>query len=246
MNRSCLKMTASGILLAVLTGLTPYSHPERNSPTTTLELSPFTLQLPTGVPGKPDRITGTRLKHYRSPYFQPEKGKVILYAPLNGVTTASSKFARSELSQTAKWNLSSGVHTLSATVSVDQAPPNGVAIGQLHEVALTGSQPRPPVMLIWRDGAVMVSVLQADTLNAPRKKTVMATHIPLGQQFDYCVQVFPGGMLQISVAGKKKTVQLNPDFAKRDLYFKAGAYPQNSSKAGNGGATISIYRLNVN
>lgn len=136
-----------------------------------MDLSDTTLQIPTGTDSNTGSVKGSDLKSYNSQYFQYSNGKITFQAPVNGAHNAHSNFSRSELSQNQGWKLASGNHSLSPTVSVEEAPSNkDIVIGQLPEKSsATSDKPRPPIELHWTDGKSVASVLQGDSLDAGRK-----------------------------------------------------------------------------
>lgn len=207
-----------------------------------IDLSGFgALQLPTGKQGHPDTISGSRLKSYNGAAFQQGNGKITFKVPEGGgVTTAHSKFPRSELREQGTWHMSSGTSKLSATLSVDKLPPNGtVVIGQIHQEVGSG-KPRPPVELFYKNGKVYASVMDSNSLSAGRHNVEIAT-VKNGEKFSYDMKLSPNGQLEVSVNGKSKTVQMDSSFKNSNLYFKAGNYCQDQ----RGGSEVSFYGLDI-
>lgn len=212
-----------------------------------MALSAFDLQLPTGADGKPETIKGNELAAYNSRFFQKTEDGLTFFAPVGGVRTANSNFPRSELAQRDAWMLGDDMpHSLNATLTVNQAPSSrDIVVGQLHEKTVNGEKPRPPIELHWRNGKVIASVLQADTLTAGRKDIVLADNVPLGQPFSYAMNVLPNGNVNISVGGQTQSIQLDPSFRDRNLYFKAGAYVQDNQGGNNEGGQVTFSGLNM-
>ena len=225
-------------------------------PDKVMDLSGFNLQLPTAgengkakivknLPGgnsQQDRATTGGLSGEDSKYFQQDNGKLTFTAPgQGGATTANSSQARSELAQKQGWDLSSGPHSLSGTVSVDTG--GDVTFAQLHQRKADGSKPRPPVMLVRKNNQVVASVLESNDPSAKRKEIVVADNIPNGSKFSYDMQTSPDGNVQISVNGQKgQPIALDQSFKADQVYFKAGAYQQ--GKDGQD-TQVSYYGLNI-
>src|SRR5438270_3017627 len=79
-------------------------------------------------------------------------GSLTFWAPATGAKTANSEHSRTELVSTDDWSFGTGVHTLSAVLSVDQVPssnPDG-CVGRFQGGSATKSSPF--VMLRWRGG----------------------------------------------------------------------------------------------
>ena len=216
--------------------VSPY---DSSGPSQIMDLSPFNLILPTGTQGHPDSVKGNKLNSYNSPYFYMKNGGMTFYAPVNGAHTANSEDTRSELGQAQGWKLSSGQHSLSATLSVDEVPTNGsVTVGQVHQRGM----PRPPVMLNWKNGKLIASVMSTNSKFATRKDIVVADNIPKGQKFNYKMDVSPDGTVAINVNGNQTKVKLDSSFNQGSLYFKAGVYvhgSKNGVKQGGGKATFT-------
>jgi hypothetical protein len=210
-----------------------------------VDLSDFSdLQLPTGSAGNVDTVSASKLSNYNSPYFKHNgNGSITLTVPEGGgVHTAHSSYPRSELEEKGSWRMSSGTSTLSATTSVDKLPANGdVVIGQIHQKAVDGGKPRPPVELHYDKGNIVASVMDSNSPNAGRHNVTIATGVKPGQKFSYSMQVQPNGQLNISADGKSKTVTLDPSFKSSNMYFKAGNYCQDPS----GGSAVTFYGLNI-
>jgi hypothetical protein len=159
-----------------------------------------------------------------------------------GATTAHSSFPRSELEESGSWHMSDGTTTLSATLSVDKLPPNGdIVIGQIHQKAVNGGKPRPPVELHYDNGKIVASIMDSNSPDAGRHDVTIATGVKPGQQFSYSMQLQPSDQLTISAAGQSKTVTLDSSFQKSDMYCKAGNYCQDPA----GGSSVTFTGLSI-
>lgn len=105
------------------------------------DLSVWELQEPIGSPGSPITISPAALQgpdglDDRYFFTDPDDGAMTFWDPEDGVTTADSGYARSELREMnpdgseANWPVA-GTNILSATVAVIQVPDH-VCIGQIH------------------------------------------------------------------------------------------------------------------
>jgi hypothetical protein len=116
-----------------------------NVPAYRLNLSNWKLTLPIGSAGSPTQIKQPGLVTYSAdPWFinNPGGSGVRFRAPVNGVTTGGSTYARSELremtgngSVNASWSSTSGTHTMVITETITALPavkPHVVA-GQIHD-----------------------------------------------------------------------------------------------------------------
>jgi hypothetical protein len=199
--------------------------------------------LPTGREGSPDMVQGRDLASHQSPYFRQENGAVTFFSPVNGATSANSDTTRSELGEAQGWKMGAGPRSLSATLSVDQAPSNGkVTVGQLHQ---RGGSGRPPVMLHWNNGTVEASVLESNSPSARRQSYVLAENVPRGQKFNYNIDVTPDGTAGLSVNGRTTKVKLDSSFQSSDMYFKAGVYLQDKQGGSEEGAKATFNELSI-
>ncbi len=188
-------------------------------------------------------VQGRDLASHQSPYFRQENGAVTFFSPVNGATSANSDTTRSELGEAQGWKMGAGPRSLSATLSVDQAPSNGkVTVGQLHQ---RGGSGRPPVMLHWNNGTVEASVLESNSPSARRQSYVLAENVPRGQKFNYNIDVTPDGTAGLSVNGRTTKVKLDSSFQSSDMYFKAGVYLQDKQGGSEEGAKATFNELSI-
>jgi hypothetical protein len=208
-----------------------------------MDLSPFNLMLPTGEEGNPDTITGDQLSSDQSEYFQMDNGQMKFFTPVTGVHSANSKDPRTELAQAQGWKMDSGGHTLSASLTLDQVPSTGdVTIGQVHQRGTAG---RPPVMINWKNGQVIASVMETNSPSAQRKDYVLADNIPLGAPNNYNIDVAPDGSAAIDLNGKPTNFKLDSSFNEGELYFKAGLYVHNNQGSSSESARATFTGLQM-
>jgi hypothetical protein len=190
----------------------------RGVPGEILDLSRWKLTLPTPFGGaKPDEIKQPQLATYFDPHFRAdETGGVVFTAPVNGVTTRGSKYARCELREMnadgskASWHSGVGVHTMTVTGAASRLPVNKAQqiIGQIHDnsrlifaLEIDGGK------AIWKTTVGSFNLIDSYSLGASYEYKIMAA--------DGCITVYWGGRL----VGKTAHVG-------GGLYFKAGTYCQ--------------------
>ena len=191
---------------------------DRAVPAEILDLRRWKLTLPTPFGGaKPDEIKQPRLATYFDPYFRAdETGGVVFTAPVNGVTTRGSNYARCELREMnadgskASWHSGIGVHTMTVTGAASRLPVNKAQqiIGQIH------------------DGSRLIFAVEIDGGRAIWKTTVGSFNLidsySLGTSYEYKIVVADGS---ISVYWNGRLVG-STAYVGGGLYFKAGTYCQ--------------------
>lgn len=176
-------------------------------------------------------------------------GSLTFWAPSSGAKTANSEHARTELVSTNDWMFGSGVHTLSATVSVSQVPQSNpdVCVGQVHGGGSIKSIPF--VMLHYRDGNIVVIVKQVLHGSASQSITLL-TGVPLNGTFSYTITDNGDGTLGLSATyngqTEKATAQVVPEFMGTDQRFQAGDYQQaTSGLSASDGGRVTFYALSA-
>jgi hypothetical protein len=203
-----------------------------------------TLQLPTGSRGRPDMVHGGRLDSYNNSQLFERNGRAITFKVPEGssATTRNSSFPRSELAENRTWKMSDGRSVLSGSVSIDKLPRSGsVVFAQIHQRVGDGAKPRPPVELIYKNGSVYASVLNAHSQGAGRKETKIADHVEPGEAFAYSMKLGADGTVDIKVGKNQVSLQLHSSFHDSNFYFKAGNYPQDR----RGGSEVTYYALDI-
>jgi hypothetical protein len=217
------------------------------------DLSVWELQLPIGSPGSPTTIPPAQLKGpngFQDQYFFTDTtdGAMSFWDPENGVTTAHSKFPRSELremtasGQVADWAIP-GTHKLSATVDVTQVP-NSVAVGQIH-LGSGGSSTKPLLELFYgSNGNITMAIEQ--TPAGGNEVRHPAGHVPLGTRWSYVIGLSGGNTISLVInGGPTQTWKISPTFNKYHMYFKAGDYDQSAGNNAAVGAKVKFYALAI-
>ena len=103
-----------------------------------IDLAMWNLSIPVGVPATTIE-TPVLAGGYQDHYFQSKDGAIFFWAPVNGSTTETAKYPRSELRETypdgslRNWIYPSADHFLRAALNVSQVPSTGkLVIGQIH------------------------------------------------------------------------------------------------------------------
>jgi hypothetical protein len=169
-----------------------------------------------------------------------QNGHTHYWCSVTDDTTGSSKYPRTEGRQTLpgspepfNWIPGSARHSMAGRVSVEAAPSSGkVIIGQIHAV----NAPNPFLMVTWWSGSVRV-----ETRSGPLglARTLLEKEVPLGQPFDYSVQVDELGELSVALDELRGASAVSSTWKKLPFYFKAGAYViDNKGAATEGGLVV--------
>jgi hypothetical protein len=198
-----------------------------------------TLQLPDG-----STVSGERLQTYSGPYFVRARSSIEMIVPKDGIPTPHSKYIRTELKENRTWGLDDGCAGEAARVEVTLLPKSQkIVIGQIHQEVQKPCAPRPPVELVYDDGAVYAEVLIHNTCSGgqPRKRLNIASGL-LKRRFSYSIVLAKGGELSVTVNGlPPKTMQLDKSFDQSRLYFKAGNYTQDL----HGPSSVTFFGLAI-
>lgn len=209
-----------------------------------IDLSTWNLTIPEQVPAQ---TIETRLMKagYRSPYFYRSGNSLFFWAPVTGTTTKNSVYPRSELRETfpdgklRNWLYSEGNHSLKASLAVTQVPSSGkVVIGQVH----SKDNPTPYIKLQYRveRGVGYVNVELRNKPADAKSPVVMAyKSMPLNTRFNYSIDISRKGDLKVAINGLTYTGKVDPAWAGKRFYFKAGVYTlDNVGPATEGGRTV--------
>jgi hypothetical protein len=167
---------------------------------------------------------------YTDPYFYTDSstGAMTFYVPSGAGSTANSEYPRSEMRGNATWRMG-GTHTLSASMKVLQQPATGkIIIGQIHGEQTGGSE---LLKIRWTNGDVLMGVKQhfAD----PEQQILIKSGLALGDNIDYAIKLV-GSTVTVTVNGTSKSYTYDAaSWSAIDLYFKIGAYSQDSSADGS-------------
>jgi hypothetical protein len=200
-----------------------------------IDLATWNLSIPVGVPAT-TITTPVLAGGYQDHYFQSKDGVIFFWAPVNGSTTASAKYPRSELREThadgslRNWTYPSADNFLRAALKISQVPSTGkLVIGQIH--AHQSSAPLLKLEYQYKaysaSGNIVAKVRLAP--DDPIQVISIASGIALNQRFTYVIHLTPGGTLSINLNSINWKTRVDSAWATKPLYFKAGVYPQDNS-----------------
>lgn len=200
-----------------------------------IDLAMWNLSIPVGVPATTIE-TPALAGGYQDHYFQSKNGAIFFWAPVNGSTTETAKYPRSELRETypdgslRNWIYPSADHFLRAALNVSQVPSTGkLVIGQIH--AYKSSMPLVKLEYQYKTSSASGNIVAKVRLTpeAPIQVVTLASGIALNQRFTYVLHLTPKGTLAINLNGVKWSTRLDSAWASKPLYFKAGVYTQDNS-----------------
>jgi hypothetical protein len=156
------------------------------------------------------------------------KGHTNYWCSVVGDTSGSSSNPRTESRQTLpdsgepyNWVAGDGYHSMLGTVRVELAPSSGkVIVGQIHAHKASN----PYLMVTWWNGVARIDVRATPTGSSVK---VLSVPCPLGQAFEYGVQVTSVGVetfLQIFLNDTYLALPVDELWKEFPFYFKAGAY----------------------
>ena len=209
-----------------------------------IDLNTWNLTIPEQVPA---RTIETRLvkADYRSPYFYRSGTTLLFWAPVTGTSTSNSPYPRSELRETfadgkqRNWLYKEGNHRLAASLAVTQVPSSGkIVIGQVH----SKDNPTPYIKLQYQlvQGVGYVN-LELRRKPGDIKSPVVMTYrsMPLNTRFNYAIDISRKGDLKVSIDGLTYTDKIDPAWASKRFYFKAGVYTlDNQGPPSEGGRAV--------
>jgi hypothetical protein len=230
------------------TGLNPKVAPGGN-----FDLSIWELQEPYGSPDNPTTYVSSELvgaSGHQSAYFYTDTtdGSMTFWDPENGVTTQNSNYPRSELREmtssgaAANW-LSTGTHTLSATVKATEIPDH-VAVGQIHLGTGTPVSTKPLLELFYYSSGKIEMAIEQTPAGGNEIPYPVGT-VPLGTKWSYVIGL-SGNTISFSLnGGATQTWTMSSTFNEEGMYFKAGDYDQSVGSSASVGAKVQFYALKV-
>ena len=175
-------------------------------------------------------------------------GSLSFWAPAAGASTSNSEHSRTELVSTNDFTFGSGVHTLSALVSVTQVPTSDpdICLGQVHGGGAIKSIPF--VMLHWRNGSIVVIVKQ-ELHGSHSQSITLLTGVPLNTRFAFSITDNGDGTLGLAAScngsTQRATAQVVSAFMGTDQRFQVGDYQQAvSSSSATDGGRATFYAIN--
>jgi len=203
------------------------SLPEANDQGDAASIEPAALKVPwlTPVPG----------------------GGLMFWAPASGATTKNSDHTRTELQSLTYFQAGTGVHTLSASLTLLQLPQDGggIILGQIHGGREISSVPY--VMLRVQDNKLRVVVKQVGkgkkVINYP-----LLDNVGINSPIDYTISDLGNGTMTFSATyngqTRQTTAPVPAKFLGQTVRFQAGDYQQaNQSHGPQDGGRVVFHRL---
>ncbi|KAF5876260.1 putative polysaccharide lyase family 7 protein [Botrytis fragariae] len=232
--------TATSTSAALSTGLSSGNLKPTCAPGGNIDLSKWTLQLPSGTQGHPDSVTGSKLagcSGYTSKdyFYTNTDGSIVMKVPggvsTGCVTTANSKHCRTELREASpsSWSPSSASNKLSATLQVVTADDSshGTVIGQIH---IDDSVSSKPVCELFYNSKGVISMGVEQTRDGGNEIVTQVGSVAVGSKFSYEI-AYEGGKLSVAINGGAAKTLDTYQLDSPKSYFKAGNYNQGNSKS---------------
>jgi len=223
---------------------TPASPPPRPSPG--FDLAAWQLSIPEA--NDDGNATTIQPATFKAPWLTttPDNG-LMFWAPTAGATTKNSNHPRTELQSLTYFNAGTGVHTLTASLTLLQLPQDGrgIILGQIHGAGEISSVPY--VMLRVQDNRLRVVVKQVgkgnELINYP-----LLDNVGLNSQIDYTITDLGNGSMTFSATHngdtRQATAPVPARFVGKTVRFQAGDYQQaNDSRGPQDGGRVIFHRL---
>ncbi|MBM6578751.1 polysaccharide lyase family 7 protein [Microvirga sp. BT689] len=192
---------------------------------------------------------------HRDYFYTGFDGAMVFKAPVEGATTAGSRYARSELremngSERAAWTIRQGGF-MKATLEIDQVPTlfNGakgrMIVGQVH------GKDDELARLYWDKGALyfendMAGSTGRETKFMPSNSAGAKPDVSLNEKFTYTIDV-TSNRVKVTVYADGQTYTaadtIHQAWKSDALYFKAGTYLGVNETQGIGYGQASFYAL---
>lgn len=232
------------LFLGLTTGLASALNP-RCAPGGNFDLSPWSLQLPTGSPGSPTTISSSQLQGCNGytdhgQYFFTESGDGALVMKVPGntstgcVTTPNSLHCRTEFREVnpgdgspASWDPNANPNRLAATLVVTE-PDNsghGTVVGQVH---IDGSVSTKPVCELYYNSHGVLAMGVEQTRTGGNEVFTQVGSVPVGTAFTYEIR-YETNVLSVIINGGPEQILSTYSLDAPASYFKAGNYNQGSS-----------------
>lgn len=182
-----------------------------------------------------------------APYLTVTPGGLGFWAPADGATTANSDHARTELNSLTTFTAGQGVHTLSASLTLEQEPSDGrgIIVGQIHGAEDIKSVAY--VMVRYQEGRLRVAVKQVqdgdDVINYP-----LLDGLRVGDRFDYSVSDTGDGRMLFTASRdgvtERAVAPVPAEFTGATVRFQAGDYQLAETPDGaDDGGRVTFHRL---
>ncbi|OHC26824.1 MAG: alginate lyase [Pseudomonadales bacterium RIFCSPLOWO2_12_59_9] len=216
-----------------------------------IDLSTWNLSIPVGVPAT-TISTPVLAGGYQDHYFQSNDQSLFFWAPVNGTTTLNAIYPRSELRETysngsaRNWAYPQADNFLRANLKVSQVPSTGkLVIGQIHSADSNWPLLKLEFQMKSSGTANLVYKIRLKPTDAESTTHVLVSGVPLNQSFSYYVHLTPAGTLSISFNSVNWYGKIDPAWAVKPLYFKAGVYTQDNTGYETEAGAASFSRLEI-
>jgi hypothetical protein len=215
-----------------------------------IALDTWNLSIPVGTPATtintPQLAAG-----YTDGYFK-SGDTLFFWAPVTGSRTANAVYPRSELRETKadgsvnNWNYPAADNMLRAAVAVNQVPSTGkIVIGQIH--CYSSTEPMLKLEYQYKDAKRLgnIVVKYRITPDAEPEVITVAQMVPMNQRFTYTIHLTPSGALTVNAFNYQWSTKVDPSWAPKGLYFKAGVYTQDNTGYATEGGAATFYKLDI-
>ncbi|ATB31635.1 polysaccharide lyase family 7 protein [Melittangium boletus] len=203
-----------------------YALDPKKSPGENFDLSGYKLQT---LDGALQFKQVSPINTYTDKYFYTDSstGAMTFYVPSGAGSTTNSHYPRSELRTNATWRMG-GTRTLAVSMKVLQQPATKqIIIGQIHGEQSGGSE---LLKLRWTNGDILMGV--KTNFGDSEQRILIKSGVAIGENIDYVIKL-AGSTVTVTVNGTSKSFTYNTaSWSNVDLYFKLGAYSQDSSADG--------------
>ena len=223
---------------------TPASPPPLPPPG--IELSDWKLSLPEA--NEDGDAASIEPATFKAPWMTPTPdGGLMFWAPTSGATTKNSDHPRTELQSRTYFNAGSGVHSLTASLTLLQLPNDGegIILGQIHGAREISSVPY--VMLRVQGQKLRVVVKQigkgGKLINYP-----LLDNVGLNSPLNYTITDLGNGSMTFSATydgqTRQTTAPVPAKFVGATVRFQAGDYQQADDAGGpQDGGRVIFHRL---
>jgi hypothetical protein len=178
-------------------------------------------------------------------------GKVAIFAPTNGASTANSSRTRTEFREVIpstqtlmNWGYKEFDQFLRGAFVLTQVTPNGkVCVGQIH----VKNNDHPPLKIVWDNGTLKVKFRKTYDMADDVSYTLL-TGAKLGDRITYSVHTTEDGIVSVNAAlngvlGTSHILEWDTSWEGKLLYFKIGLYNQEDPNPAyvNGEGSAAIF-----
>lgn len=215
-----------------------------------IDLDNWNLSIPVGTPAA-TISTQALMSGFADNYFK-SGDTLFFWAPVTGSKTDNAVYPRTELRETTadgrayNWAYRDADNMLRAAMAVNQVPSTGkIVIGQIHTYQST--EPMLKLEYQYKDAKRLGNLVVKYRTTPTAEPTVItiAQLVPMNTRFTYTIHLTPAGNLTVNAYNAQWTVKVDPSWAAKSLYFKAGVYTQDNTGYATEGGAATFYKLAV-